>query len=66
MIEKKYRIIDKKELKTIVPYSYQHILRLEKSGKFPLRVKIGESRVGWVEEEIMDWISLKISERDNH
>ena len=32
-----FRLVDKKGLKTIygIPYSHQHIARLEKAGKFP-------------------------------
>lgn len=37
------RIIDWKVLKTIVPYSRQHIKRLEDEGKFPLRVILGDN-----------------------
>ena len=41
------QIISKKELLKLVPYSDQHILRLEKAGKFPRRIDLGENRVGW-------------------
>ena len=44
-----YRLVDKKGLKTIygIPYSHQHIARLEKAGKFPRRIQLGacQSRV---------------------
>ena len=35
-----------------IPYSRVHLARLEKAGKFPKRVPIGEGRVGWLESEI--------------
>ena len=38
------RLIDKKELKKLVPYSASHIARLEKLGEFPSRVQIGKCR----------------------
>lgn len=50
------RIITKKELRLIVPYTPQHIARLEKAGKFPKRIRIGERRVGWRLSEIEAWL----------
>ena len=47
------RIIDWKVLKTMQPYSRQHILRLEKAGRWPRRVKLSPNRVGWVYDEIV-------------
>ncbi len=41
------RIITQKELRLLVPYTPQHILRLEKAGKFPRRIRLGANRVGW-------------------
>ena len=57
------RIIDWKVLKTKVPYSRQHIKRLEDEGKFPLRVQLGENRVGWLLEEVDQWIESKVQQR---
>ena len=37
----------------------QHILRLEKKGKFPKRIKVGERRVGWWLHEVMAWLDQK-------
>lgn len=50
------RIISKKELLTLVPYCDQHILRLEKKGKFPKRLDVGENRVGWRLVEVEAWL----------
>jgi len=57
------RIISRKELKQIVPYSDVHILRLERKGRFPARIKLGPNRVGWCNQEIYDWIAEKKAER---
>lgn len=59
-------LVSKKELKTVVgiPYSFQHIARLEKAGQFPKRVQLGECRVAWVHEEVMKWIADRIAQRD--
>ena len=51
------RVITRKELRQLVPYTPQHILRLEKQGKFPKRIKIGERRVAWWLHEVMAWLA---------
>ena len=53
------RVITRRELRRLVPYTAQHILRLEKKGKFPKRIKIGERRVGWWLHEVMAWLEQK-------
>jgi prophage regulatory protein len=50
------RIITRRELRRLVPYTPQHILRLEKKNKFPKRIKVGERRVGWWLHEVMAWL----------
>ncbi len=40
-------------------YTARHILRLEKQGKFPKRIKVGERRVGWHSHEIKAWLDQK-------
>ena len=51
--------ITRRELRRLVPYCPQHILRLEKKGKFPKRIKVGERRVGWWLHEVMAWLEQK-------
>ena len=53
------RVISKKELLKLVPYTPQHILRLEKQGKFPRRIRIGARRVGWWLHEVLAWLDLR-------
>ena len=53
------RVITRRELRRLVPYTPQHILRLEKKGKFPKRIKVGERRVGWWLHEVMAWLDQK-------
>jgi Predicted transcriptional regulator len=57
------RVIRFKELKERVGYSRMHIDRLEKNGKFPRRIRLGENSVAWVESEVDDWISAKMNGR---
>ncbi len=59
------RLLSKRQVRDLVLYSPQHIARLEAAGKFPKRVKLGQCRVGWVEQEVQDWLAAKIAERDN-
>ncbi len=58
------RLITKRELRLIVPYTPQHILRLEKDGKFPRRVQVGPNRVAWLESEVEAWVAARVAERD--
>ena len=58
------RLLTKKEVRSKVCYSPQHIARLEKAGLFPKRVQLGLNRVGWVEEEVDQWIRDRIDDRD--
>jgi len=58
------RIVSKRQLKEMVLYSPQHIARLEKAGRFPKRVQLGPNRVGWVEDEVLDWLQSRLNCRD--
>jgi prophage regulatory protein len=63
------RIINAKERRRRIPYWDMHIWRLERQGKFPQRVKLDptnpRSSVGWVEEEIDQWLAARAAAR-NH
>lgn len=66
-----YRVITWKELSQRLPYSRQHIARLEKMGRFPRRFPLNpeagsRSRVGWLEHKINEWLleRAKASEID--
>ena len=58
------RIISKRELKELVLYSPQHIARLERAEKFPKRVRLGPNRMGWVLDEILDWLQERLERRE--
>lgn len=59
------RLISKKELKTVcgIPYTPQHIARLEAAGAFPLRVQLGPNRIAWVFAEVDAWIQERLASR---
>ena len=49
----------------MVSYSKAHIDRLEVAGLFPKRIRLGQGRVAWVEDEVISWIKQRILERDS-
>ena len=58
------RILSKRQVKELVLYSPQHIARLEKAGLFPKRVQLGPNRVGWVEGEVLEWLEVRLAQRE--
>lgn len=58
------RLLSKREVRQLVLYSPQHIDRLEAAGEFPVRVKLGPCRVGWIEAEVLEWLDQRIQARD--
>ncbi|MDE2074982.1 MAG: AlpA family phage regulatory protein [Alphaproteobacteria bacterium] len=60
------KVVSKKELRTVcgIPYSPQHIARLEAAGKFPKRIRLGQNRVVWLVAEIEEWLNERIATRD--
>ena len=58
------RILSKRQVKELVLYSFQHIARLEAAGKFPKRVHLGPCRVGYLEDEVQNWLQVRIDARD--
>lgn len=59
----KPRIMRSHEVYETIPYSMNHIRRLEEAGLFPKRVQIGANRVGWVRAEVEAWIDARMGGR---
>lgn len=38
--------------------------REERAGRFPRRVRIGRNTVGWVADEIEEWLAQRAAERE--
>jgi prophage regulatory protein len=57
------RIIGSAERRRLLPFSDMHIWRLEKAGRFPRRIKLGDHRIGWALDEVLDWIEARKSRR---
>ena len=66
MVQYDKQLVSKKELRTVcgIPYTPQHIARLESVGQFPKRVQLGPNRVAWLLSEVNDWVSERIALRD--
>jgi predicted DNA-binding transcriptional regulator AlpA len=47
------------QLQTLVPYSRQHIGRLEAKGLFPKGRWLSQNRVAWLESEILEWCASR-------
>jgi prophage regulatory protein len=60
------QVVSKKELRTVcgIPYSPQHIARLEKAGRFPKRLVLGQNRVAWLLSEVEEWLDVRIANRE--
>jgi prophage regulatory protein len=59
------RILSKRQLRELVLYSPQHVARLEKAGTFPKRIQLGPNRVGWVEDEVLNWLQERLDRRED-
>ena len=52
------------EITQLIPYSQNHLRRLEAQGNFPKRIRIGANRVAWLREEIDHWIEARVAARN--
>lgn len=51
------------ELTGLIPFSPNHLRRLEAQGKFPRRIRIGANRIAWLRDEIEEWLSARVEAR---
>ena len=42
-----------------IPFSRTHVYRLISEGKFPTFIRLGQARVVWRLQEILDWIEQR-------
>ena len=56
-------LVRSNELTDIVPYSQNHVRRLEAAGLFPKRIQIGANRVAWNRAEIEAWVNARMGAR---
>ena len=58
------RIIRLKEVMDSTGLARSTIYKYLAEGTFPRPVPLGDRCVGWVDEEVQDWILARIGERD--
>ena len=51
------------ELTGLVPFSPNHLRRLEAQGDFPRRVRIGANRIAWLRAEVEAWLAGRVDAR---
>ena len=53
------KILNAKEVASMIKLSRVTIWRLENEGKFPPRIKISSKHIGWLEDEVTKWIEKR-------
>ena len=56
------RIMKLREVVHATGLSRSTLLRLERAGSFPRKVKLSARRVGWVDTEVGDWLRARLPE----
>jgi prophage regulatory protein len=60
------RVLDPAALRAKgIPYSNVHLLRMEREGRFPRRLRLGENRVAYLEAEVDAWLKARLDARDD-
>ncbi|HUS97965.1 MAG TPA: AlpA family phage regulatory protein [Hyphomicrobiaceae bacterium] len=59
------RFIRKIDAAKQVGWHPSHLMRMSRAGKFPKPVKIGANSVGFVEDEVEEWMRSRVAERDD-
>ena len=57
-------IIRKKPTAKKVGFHPSHIMRLARANRFPAPVRLGPNAVGFIEQEVDQWIAERARERD--
>lgn len=47
-----------------INWTNRHLQDLEKAGRFPRRVRLGNGTVAWVDDEINAYLAAKVAARD--
>jgi prophage regulatory protein len=51
------------EMTGLVPFSPNHLRRLEAQGDFPRRIRIGANRIAWLRDEVEQWLADRVEAR---
>lgn len=57
----KFRFLRLREVLELTGLSRSQTYRLEAAGKFPRRVKLGESASAWLDTEIAEWQAERVA-----
>lgn len=58
------QLLDYRQLKAMgIPWSREHIYRLEAKNAFPRRLYLSPQRIAWFEDEILEFLDAKAAER---
>ena len=60
---KQTRILRWRQLAPIIGCSRMTVARMEKTGIFPKRIRVGNGSVGWLEHEVEDWLAQRMANR---
>jgi len=58
------KLIKLKEVMEMTALARATVYKFIAEGTFPKQVSIGGNCVAWVEQEVLDWIEQRITERD--
>ncbi len=47
-----------------IPYTRDHLRRLVKAGRFPKPIRLGESRIAWIESEVDEYLKARAAARE--
>lgn len=57
------RLMFSGEIVELTGYSLQHLRRMEATGQFPRRFRLGANRVAWIRDEIEQWLANRVEVR---
>jgi prophage regulatory protein len=57
-------IIKLPEVMAITTFSRSTIYRLIEMGEFPIQIKLAERSIGWIEQEVLDYVDNCIDQRE--
>ncbi len=62
--EQNFRLLSRDGLRELgIDYCNVHLLRLERAGRFPQRIRLSAYRVMWSESEVKNWLRDRLNER---
>ena len=53
------RVLRTKDVQALTSLSRSTIWRLEKKGQFPRHIMLGEASIGWLKQDVMEWLEKR-------